>query len=243
MKMTTLTRKLPALLLAMAAGQMAMASGASAQGGLLGLGLLTPTPAPSAPAAAPAAAAAAPGPVTPLQLEQKLDSLHYDVGKVDGDIDAQAGSAIMAFQKVHGLERTGTLNDAVTAQIVAEQGGPGPLVPSGEPNRVEVSLAHQVLFLYENGSLTKILAVSTGTSATPTPIGTFRFYRSDPGWHTSSLGRLYNAQYFVGGYAIHGSLSIPAQPASHGCIRISMYSAEWFPSHVTKGMQVVIVEG
>ena len=62
------------------------------------------------------------------------------------------------------------------------------------------------------------------------------------GWHTSSLGRLYNAQYFIGGYAIHGSLSVPEQPASHGCIRISMYSAEWFPSHAAKGMQVVVLQ-
>jgi lipoprotein-anchoring transpeptidase ErfK/SrfK len=113
-------------------------------------------------------------------------------------------------------------------------------VPSGEPNRVEISLARQVLFLHENGALTKILNVSTGTSETPTPTGTFRMYRSEPGWRTSSLGRLYNPQYFVGGYAVHGSLSVPAEPASHGCVRIPMHSAEWFPSHVTKGTQVVI---
>jgi lipoprotein-anchoring transpeptidase ErfK/SrfK len=143
---------------------------------------------------------------------------------------------------VNGLARTGELNDALTTQIMATQGDPAPMVGNGEPNRVEVSLAKQVLFLYENGSLTKILAVASGTSKTPTPTGTFRMYRFDPGWHTSSLGRLYNAEYFVGGYAIHGSTSVPAQPASHGCIRIAMHSAEWFPSHVTKGMQVVVLE-
>ena len=125
---------------------------------------------------------------------------------------------------------------------MATQGTPPAMAPNGEPNRVEVSLGRQVLFVYEGGSLYRILAVSTGTSATPTPAGTFRMYRSDAGWHTSRLGRLYNAQYFVGGYAIHGSLSIPNQPASHGCIRISMHSAEWFPSHVSKGTQVVVVE-
>ncbi len=239
MKTTTRPRKLAALLLALFGSQLALASTASAAGGgLLGTGLFAPPPAPPAPP--PAAPAAKP--LTMADVEQKLASLHYDVGDADGIVDDQTHSAIMAYQKVHGLERTGVLDDALTARIMADQSTPPPLVPSGEPNRVEVSLSRQVLFLYEGGNLSKILAVATGTSATPTPTGSFRFFRSDAGWHTSRYGRLYNAQYFVGGYAIHGSLSVPATPASHGCIRISMHSAEWFPSHVSKGMQVIVVK-
>jgi len=240
MKTTTLTRKLPALVLALAVGHVTMASAATAQGGLLGTGLLAPPRPP--PAAVTAAATVPPAPPTMLEVEQKLDSLRYDVGAIDGRTDDQTISAITAFQKVHGLERTGGLTDALTAQIMGTQGTPPPMVADGDASRVEVSLARQVLFLYEGGSLYKILAVSTGTSATPTPTGRFRMYRSDLGWHTSRLGRLYNAQYFVGGYAVHGSLSIPNRPASHGCIRISMHSAEWFPSHVSRGTQVVIVD-
>ena len=240
MKTTSRPRKLAALLLALFGSQLAMASTASAAGGgLLGTGLFAP-PAPRPPAPAAAAAAAPP---SVGDVEQKLASLAYDVGPLDGQADAQTNSAVMAFQKVHGLARTGELTDALATQIMASSGFPAPMVANGEPNRVEVSLARQVLFLYEGGNLTKILAVATGTSATPTPTGTFRFNRFDPGWHTSRLGRLYNAEYFVGGYAIHGSLSVPAEPASHGCIRISMYSAEWFPAHVHRGMQVVIIAG
>ena len=267
MKTTTLIRALPGMLFAGLVGPVVLASSATAAPApapptaevLKGVvNLLRPapappatataapaapaapaTPAPSAAPAAPAAAAAAP---SPTQVEQKLAELKFDVGSQDGNIDDQAASAIMAFQKVHSLERTGSLSGPVAAQIMSTQGTPAPLAPNGEPNRVEVSLARQVLFLYEGGALTKILPVSSGTSKTPTPTGTFRFYRYDPGWHTSRLGRLYNAEYFVGGYAIHGSLSVPAHPASHGCIRIPMSAAEWFPSAVTKGMQVVIVE-
>ena len=234
MKKTTLLRKLPALVLAVTAGQLTFASAAGAQGGLLS-GLLQPPPAPAAAQAAPAPAA-----VTPLQVEQKLEALRYDVGPVDGNIDEAAGHAVMAFQKVNGLARTGALDEAVKAQIMAAQGTPAPLLANGEPNRVEVSLAKQVLLLYQNGSLLKILSVSTGTAETPTPTGTFRMYRSEAGWHTSALGRLYNAQYFVGGYAIHGSMSVPAEPASHGCVRIPMNSAEWFPERVAKGTQVFV---
>ncbi len=232
MKTTTLTRKLSALVLALVGGQVAFASGASAQG-LLGLFGRPP---------APPAQAAAPAPPTLLQVEHKLAALKYDVGALDGQTDDQSVSAIMAFQKTHGLERTGTLTPAVAARIMATTGDPAPMAPNGEPNRIEISLARQVLFLYENGSLTKILPVASGTSETPTPTGAFRIYRQESGWHTSRLGRLHNAQYFVGGYAIHGSTSVPAEPASHGCVRIPMSASEWFPSHVTIGMQVVIVE-
>ncbi len=256
MKKTMLTRKLPAVVLALAAGQFAVASGAGANPEV-GKGLLSglfappaapapaaPAPAPAAPPATPAApAAATPAAGTPVQVEQKLAALKYDVGPADGNIDAQAQSAIMAFQKVSHLPRTGELTNEVASQIMATNSTPGPLAPNGEPHRVEVSLANQVLFLYQGGTLTKILPVATGTSATPTPTGTFRFYRSDLGWHTSRLGRLHNAQYFVGGYAIHGSMSVPAEPASHGCIRIPMTASEWFPLQVSKGMQVVVSAG
>jgi peptidoglycan hydrolase-like protein with peptidoglycan-binding domain len=244
MRTTTRTPKLAALFLAVLGGQVALATAASAQGGLLGI--LAPPPAPPA-QAAPAQAAPAPAaPAAPAapslqQVEQRLAALGYDVGPADGTVDDQTASAVLAFQKVYGLERTGALTEALSSQVLATSTAPPPMVANGEPNRVEVSLARQVLYLYEGGALTKILAVSSGTSATPTPTGEFRFYRYDSGWHTSRLGRLYNAEYFVGGYAIHGSLSVPAQPASHGCIRISMSAAEWFPSHVTKGIQVVVL--
>jgi lipoprotein-anchoring transpeptidase ErfK/SrfK len=230
MKTTTMLRRLSASLLAASIASVVLASTAGAQ-----YSATYPTATP------PAAAAAAP--TTMLEVEQKLAALRYDVGPADGVTDVQTTSAIMAFQKVHGLERTGGLTHAVTAQIMATQSPPPALAPKGEPNRIEISLARQVLFLYEGGALTKILPVSSGTSETPTPTGTFRIFRQESGWHTSRLGRLHNAQYFIGGYAIHGSNSVPAEPASHGCVRIPMTASEWFPSHVSKGMQVVILEG
>jgi len=224
MQTTSLTRKIPALVFAALVGPAALATTAGA-----------------APATTPATAAPA-APTTMLQVEQKLAELRFDVGPVDGQTDDQTVSAIMAFQKTYGLERTGGLTAPVTAQIMATQSPPPAMVPGGEPNRVEISLARQVLFLWQNGTLTKVLPVSSGTSETPTPTGTFRIYRQESGWRTSSLGRLHNPQYFIGGYAIHGSNSVPAEPASHGCVRIPMSASEWFPSAVAKGMQVVILE-
>jgi lipoprotein-anchoring transpeptidase ErfK/SrfK len=239
MRTTTLTRKLPALLLALAAGQVALASAAGAAPGLLGI--LSP-PAPPAPPSPVAAAAPATAPLLPI--EKKLAELHYDVGPVDGNVDEQTINAILAFQKVYGLERTGGLTDPVTAQILATKDDPPALVPGDtSPNKVEIDLRRQVLFLYENGSLSKILPVSSGTAKTPTPTGDYQVYRYDSGWHTSPLGQLYNAEYFVGGYAIHGAKSVPAEPASHGCVRIPMTAAEWFPDHVANGTPVHVLAG
>jgi len=49
------------------------------------------------------------------------------------------------------------------------------------------------------------------------------------------LGKLYNPVYFVGGIAVHGAPSVPNRPASHGCVRIPMHIAEYFPTLVAKG--------
>ena len=41
--------------------------------------------------------------------------------------------------------------------------------------------------------------------------------------------------------AIHGAHSVPAGPASHGCVRIPMNAAEWFPSKVGVGTAVYVL--
>jgi len=179
------------------------------------------------------------GPAVKL-LEERLDSLRYFVGAVDGKYDDDTFQAVMAFQKVNKLPRTGTVDGGSLWAAMQSATTPPPLVPDGGAHRVEVDLGRQVLFLYDGGQLKRIIAVASGTSSTPTPRGDFRIYRFDPGWHTSALGRLYNAEYFVGGYAIHGSLSVPERPASHGCVRIPMTAADWFPDQVRNGTPVYI---
>jgi lipoprotein-anchoring transpeptidase ErfK/SrfK len=34
-----------------------------------------------------------------------------------------------------------------------------------------------------------------------------------------------HSSYFIGGYAIHGYVSVPAYAASHGCLRVPIPSA------------------
>lgn len=199
--------------------------------------LLAPTrPAPPAPAAPPAAP-------TMLEVEQRLDQLRYDVGPVDGVVDEATGEAVMAFQKTHGLERTGQLTDPLATSIMGTTAPPPPLQPGGGENRIEVDLTRQILMVYEGDALSRILPISSGKASTPTPTGSYRIYRRVSGWETSRLGRLYNSQYFVGGYAIHGSLSVLPEPASAGCVRIPMRAADWLPDHVGIGTPVYVLGG
>ncbi len=183
-------------------------------------------------------------------LEQRLQALLYDVGKVDDLYDQNTAYGVMAFQKVHGMARTGRATDDVIA-AVATATQPPPLVPDGGENRVEIDIPRQVLFLYKSNTLQKIVTISSGNNQrfcsegwcrrAVTPGGSFGFYRQGRGWETGPLGSLYNPIYFNGGIAVHGSRSVPAQPASHGCIRIPMGVAEWFPSAVHIGMPVHVV--
>lgn len=185
-----------------------------------------------------------------LSLEQKLDTLHYYVGTVDDHFDGDTRDGVLAFQKVTGLDRTGRANTDVIAAINAVKGPPAPIVPNGGLHRVEVDLDRQVLFLYDGNAVKTILNVSTGSNerfcsegwcrVAVTPTGSFTIYDKHSGWETGPLGSLYNAQYFNGAIAIHGSTSVPAYPASHGCVRISMNAAEWFPDELIVGTPVYV---
>lgn len=187
-----------------------------------------------------------------LALEQRLVALHYDPGAVDGVFDSSTAFAVVAFQKVTGMARSSRATDDVLAALSTAT-DPPPLVPGGGGARIEIDVGRQVLFMYENDALWRILPVSTGSGQrycvdgscdrAVTPAGSYHVFERVRGWQTSRLGRLYNPLYFNGGIAIHGSLSVPAYPASHGCVRIPMYEAEWFPSRVPNGTPVYVKNG
>ncbi len=56
----------------------------------------------------------------------------------------------------------------------------------------------------------------------------------------SYLGELYNPYYFLGGYAIHGSPSVPNYPASHGCIRVTNWDMDLLREHLEVGQTLYI---
>jgi lipoprotein-anchoring transpeptidase ErfK/SrfK len=167
---------------------------------------------------------------------------------------------VQALQKLEGLPVTGVIDVAEVAAL-NEFTYAEPLQPDGELNRTEVDVARQIMTVYELGQPRLITTVSTGSGEhycydTPkdvptervceianTPSGRYRFYLHRPGWDVGVLGGLYNPFYFNAGVAVHGYQQVPTTPASHGCVRIPMHIAEYFPTLVHQGDPIYVFGG
>jgi len=185
-----------------------------------------------------------------LEAEQQLSDLGYWTGPIDGVFDGDSKHALIAFQKIEGRKRTGQLApDELEALRLAARPEPR---DSTYPH-VEVDLTRQVLMVVDvAGQATHIVPVCTGNEKkymdhgeihrAHTPRGKFTVLRKISGWRLSSLGLLYYPNYIVNGIAIHGSLSIPAFPASHGCIRIPMFAAKEISEMTPVGTIVLVYD-
>lgn len=183
-----------------------------------------------------------------IEAEQRLRDLGYWAGPIDGKFDSASRHALVAFQKVEGRRRTGVLT---SEELKALENARRPLAWHPGVGHIEIDLTRQVLFVVdESGTVNRILPVSTGSGElyvdhgevhrARTPTGTFKVLRKINGWRLSSLGLLYYPSYIVNGIAIHGSLSIPAYPASHGCIRIPMFAAIELSAMLPVGTEVIV---
>jgi lipoprotein-anchoring transpeptidase ErfK/SrfK len=151
------------------------------------------------------------------ELERRLADLGYALRAVDGHYRSDTTEAVLAFQKVHGLAWTGR----VTARLwrVLER-ATRPQARYSRGNHIEVDKRRQLLLLIRGGRVVLVSHVSTGATGN-TPVGRWRVYRKVTGWDWV----LWYPMYFLRGFAIHGYPSVPAYPASHGCVRIPMWLA------------------
>jgi hypothetical protein len=151
-----------------------------------------------------------------VALERRLTELHYALEGIDGYYGTDTLEAVLAFQKVNGLPRTGRVEPWLWRRLAhagvprAYRGG----------DYIEVDKTRQVLMVVRAGIVTKVVHVSTGATGN-TPLGTWHVYRKVGGWDWV----LWYPMYFKGGFAIHGYPSVPAFPASHGCVRVPMWIA------------------
>ena len=185
------------------------------------------------------------------EVQRRLQELKYYGGAIDGDAGSAFASAVMAFQKVQGIGADGAVGRQT---LVALKDPRSPSLKGGSPNRIEVDLTKQVLYFVEGGALVRIMPVSSGNGATYaqksggtaealTPVGDYAIQRKIPGARVADLGTLYDPMYFYQGWAIHGSNSVPAYPASHGCIRVTRADALWLYPRTPVGFQVKIYGG
>jgi putative cell wall-binding protein/peptidoglycan hydrolase-like protein with peptidoglycan-binding domain len=163
-----------------------------------------------------------------LWLEQRLTALTYRPGPIDGVFDQRTRQAVLAFQKWEGLTRDGVVGPAVWTRLLAA----APPAPSkgGSGAWVEINKGKQVLLYVEGGTVVRTLAVSTGDPKVgiTTPSGTFNITRKSNKWDGPRYKPLYLRSWGV--LAIHGYPSVPAWPASHGCVRVPVWDMdELFP--------------
>jgi len=184
-----------------------------------------------------------------VTLQKRLTALHYfDVSAADGVFGQNTYHAVIAFQKVQGLGRDGIVGSATWAKLAR------PYVPAARYRlgtaSLEVNLAKQVIYYVRNGAIQRIIDASTGSgkwyysqgrwAKAVTPTGRFTIYSRYNGWQAGPLGSLYRPNYFRGGYAVHGMTSVPAYPASHGCVRMTVPTMDRMWSTLRIGMPVAI---
>lgn len=156
-------------------------------------------------------------------LQRRLQSLGYALPSANGYYGLETYQAVLAFQKVNGLPRSGRVDPSVWRRIAT---GHRPRARHGGTH-IEVLKGRQVLFAVRNGRVVSVVHVSTGATGN-TPLGRWRIYRKVTGWDWV----LWYPMYFLRGFAIHGYPSVPSFPASHGCVRVPMWIApRLFSSH------------
>src|SRR5687768_8082773 len=186
------------------------------------------------------------------EAEQILASLGYLTENADGRLDFMSRHAIMAFQKVEGLKRTGVLTASLLEKM---REASTPTAKYDGPAHVEVDLTRQVLFMVgDDGKVNLIVPVSSGNGerywdkqrkkyeVASTPRGEFKIQRKINGTRKAPLGSIYYPSYFIGGWAVHGSASIPPKPASHGCIRVPRGADKKLFGIMPKGMTIYLYD-
>ena len=186
-------------------------------------------------------------------LQQRLWSLKYYLGTIDGQFGGNTQAALWAFQEINGIKVTGVVDAATKNALVHPKAYKSPSYAGKRANRVEVSQALEVLVLFKNNTISLISHVSSGggyyyncgnagCSRAVTPNGTYNTTVYMPGWVKVPLGEMYNPVFFISTvFAIHGDTYVPKGPASHGCVRVPMVVAGVFHKQFkTPGEQVHI---
>ena len=209
----------------------------------------------------PATAVAPAGPgsdgVVVVRLQERLREFGVFRGIADGEYGRETAASVVAFHKLIGVERSNRWSiDDWAVELSLDHEAILARHPS-QSDRVEVDIGRQLLFVIRDGSVAAIVPVSTGNGATywsenggngggyvkaTTPRGNFTLFRHIPGWRVNYLGGLYKPWYFTPYYAIHGSKSVPAQPASHGCVRVPTWESNHLDSFLEIGLPVHIWE-
>jgi hypothetical protein len=172
-------------------------------------------------------------------LSRELARLKFRVPGFSSTFSYELLDSVIAFQKAYGLPRTGLVGRQTWGKLGAVQ----VVRPRhrGPAAHIEVDKTRQILLDVRGGEVVAVIPVSSGATGN-TPEGRHRI-RWKALATTTWLGPaiLYRTMTFFGdSFAIHGFPSVPAYPASHGCVRIPIWVADWLydRSHVGETVYV-----
>jgi hypothetical protein len=170
-----------------------------------------------------------------LLLQRGLKKLGFAT-PVGGYFDDGTARAVNAFRKTNNLGRDGYATTGVYDRVLRGRGAFRLKYPKAGKH-VEFDWSRQVLVLADKGRPYRTYHASSGTPATPTVFGTYRFYLKQPGYNSKEM---LHSNYFIGGYAIHGYASVPNYPASHGCIRVPIPNAAAIDNWIDLGDRIFV---
>ncbi len=172
-------------------------------------------------------------------LIRRLRALNFHTPPVSERFDASLTDSVIAFQKVAGLSRTGVMGQS--DWLALAKANPVRATRKGPPNRIEVDITRQILIKVRGGKVIGVLPVSTGSRGN-TPVGVHNIRWKAPSTTTwLGPGILYRTlTFWEKSFAIHGWKSVPAYPASAGCVRIPIWAADWLYDRSPVGETVIV---
>ena len=191
------------------------------------------------------------------RVQSRLYTLLYlDKSGVDGHLGSDSRAALRSFQSANGLKTTGRADGDTMDLLFTTEARSNPF-----PYRVEVSIDSQTVSVYalnDKGqyALEKTFTCSTGLHDS-TPRGVFLDGHPVNRWHHFEKFNCW-AQYsfeVTGDIMFHsviyssdnenslrsGSLYALGNPASHGCIRLTLEDARWLYEHCKRGTVAIVI--
>lgn len=171
-------------------------------------------------------------------LHERLKMLRFRIPGIQRYFSWRTFDSVVAFQKAWGLSRTGVVG-ATTWQMLGRARVLKPKYSRPSPH-IEIDKSRQILMVVRRGAVSAVIPISSGATGN-TPEGAFRILWKAPAtgtWLGSAI--LYRTMTFYGNFAIHGYYSVPVYPASHGCVRVPMWLADWLYDQSYVGERVYI---
>ncbi len=158
---------------------------------------------------------------------------------VTGDPGDELATAVLAFEKWHGLPRDGVLDADVTS-LLLRSARPEP-ARRRPGDRVEIHLGRQLALQVVGNRVARVFHISSGAGGL-TPSGSFRVYRKERmSWSVPFSTWMPWASYFTGGIAMHEYWPVPTYPASHGCVRMMARDAPLMYAFAVHGTPVDVL--